>query len=86
MSPKAIAVAASTITGIGIAKDLDCNIPPAINNAVIIPIVFCPSLAPWIREKNADEAKYICWKSLLVYVDFSFDSWRRGLLYFLPLS
>lgn len=38
------------------AKDLDCNIPPAINNAVIIPIVFCISFAPWVREKNADEA------------------------------
>ena len=54
--PKAIADAAATITGTGMAKDLDCNIPPAINNAVIMPIVFCPSLAPWVREKNADEA------------------------------
>jgi hypothetical protein len=43
---KSIADAATTITGTGMAKDLDCNIPPAINNAVMIPIVFCPSLAP----------------------------------------
>lgn len=54
--PKAIADAAASITGTGMAKDLDCNIPPAINNAVIIPIVFCTSFAPWVREKNADEA------------------------------
>jgi hypothetical protein len=43
--PKAIADATASITGTGVAKDLDCNIPPAINNAVI-PIVFCPSFAP----------------------------------------
>ncbi len=47
---------ARIVTGIGIAKDLQCNSPPAINNAVITPIVFWPSFDPSLREKNVDEA------------------------------
>jgi hypothetical protein len=35
------------------AKDLDWNIPPAINNNTHC---FFPSSAPWVREKNADES------------------------------
>jgi hypothetical protein len=44
--PREMADAATIITGIGITKDLECNSPPAINNAVITPIVFWPSFAP----------------------------------------
>ena len=38
--PREMADAATIITGIGIIKALECNSPPAINNAVITPIVF----------------------------------------------
>lgn len=44
--PNEMADAATIITETGIAKDLECNSPPAINNAVITPIVFWPSFDP----------------------------------------
>jgi hypothetical protein len=40
------------ITHVGTTNSSEFINPPAISNAVITPIVFCPSFAPWVSEKN----------------------------------
>src|SRR5215216_372886 len=59
--PNAIAACAASTTSTGILGRLPSapycrpHTPPAVNTAVMIPIVFCASLPPWPNENAAAE-------------------------------
>ena len=74
-----VAIASSpNITHTGTTNDSESRNPPAINNAVITPIVFWPSFAPCVSEKNIEEP--ICSLPNTPLTNLGFESRRKYII------